>query len=179
MCKIVGDGQRFRDASYSEGPGFKSQPGDRLFWLKCFVIFLSPPRQMLGSYLKSWPWPLRSAPFPIHHSLITPSFDDALSKVTEKAKTNKKKSLRRSDDGGSKHLWNVYQLLWDWNSDGEHNSSENGRSCVRRFVRYHSVTVTSILPHLMKHFWSVYNGILTVKSPCSGQKKCIIHSCYI
>jgi hypothetical protein len=35
-------------ASYSGGPGFKSRPGDRLFWLRLFVVFLNPYRQMSG-----------------------------------------------------------------------------------------------------------------------------------
>jgi hypothetical protein len=39
-------------ASYSGGPGFKSRPGGRLPWLRVFMVFLSPSRQMLGQYLK-------------------------------------------------------------------------------------------------------------------------------
>jgi hypothetical protein len=35
-------------ASYSGGPGFKSRPGDRLYWLRFFVVFLSPSRKMPG-----------------------------------------------------------------------------------------------------------------------------------
>jgi hypothetical protein len=35
-------------ASYSGRPGFKSRPWDWLYWLKCFVVFLSPSRQMPG-----------------------------------------------------------------------------------------------------------------------------------
>jgi hypothetical protein len=34
--------------SYSGGPGFKSRPEGRLFWLTFFVVFLSPSRQMPG-----------------------------------------------------------------------------------------------------------------------------------
>jgi hypothetical protein len=33
-------------ASYAGGPGFKSRPADRLFWLRFLVVFLSPYRQM-------------------------------------------------------------------------------------------------------------------------------------
>jgi hypothetical protein len=39
-------------ASYSGGRGFKSRPGDQLFWLRFLVVFLSPSRQMPGYYLK-------------------------------------------------------------------------------------------------------------------------------
>jgi hypothetical protein len=33
----------------------------------------------------------------------------------------------------------------DYNSDEEHNISENVRSCMGRFARYHRITVTSVL----------------------------------
>jgi hypothetical protein len=39
-------------AAYSGGPRFKSRPGNRLSWLRFFVVFLSPSRQMPGQYLK-------------------------------------------------------------------------------------------------------------------------------
>jgi hypothetical protein len=39
-------------ASYSGGPGFKSRPGDRLSWLRYFVVFLSSSKQMQGSTSK-------------------------------------------------------------------------------------------------------------------------------
>jgi hypothetical protein len=34
-------------ASHSEGPGFKSRPGDRTFWLRVFVVLLMPSIRML------------------------------------------------------------------------------------------------------------------------------------
>jgi hypothetical protein len=37
--------------SCSEGPGFKSEPGDRLSWLWFFVFLLSPSRQIPDSAL--------------------------------------------------------------------------------------------------------------------------------
>jgi hypothetical protein len=37
--------------SYSGGLEFKSRPGHRLYWLKIFVIFLSPPGKFQGSAL--------------------------------------------------------------------------------------------------------------------------------
>jgi hypothetical protein len=58
-------------ASYSVGSRIKSQPGDRLSWLRPFAVFLSPSRKMPGKYLKIRPWPLPSKSFPIHHSFIT------------------------------------------------------------------------------------------------------------
>jgi hypothetical protein len=36
---------------YSEGPEFKSWPRDQLSWLRLFMVFLSPSRQMSGLYL--------------------------------------------------------------------------------------------------------------------------------
>jgi hypothetical protein len=39
-------------ASYSGGPGFKRRPGDRLSWLRVFVVFLSPSRPTRESALK-------------------------------------------------------------------------------------------------------------------------------
>jgi hypothetical protein len=38
-------------ASYSRRPGFKSRPRDRPFWLRPFVVFLNPPKQMPDSNL--------------------------------------------------------------------------------------------------------------------------------
>jgi hypothetical protein len=39
-------------ASYSGGPGFKSRPGDRLSWVRTFVVLRRPSRQIPGEYLK-------------------------------------------------------------------------------------------------------------------------------
>jgi hypothetical protein len=36
----------------------------------------------------------------------------------------------------------------DYNSDGEYNRSGNGRGGMGRFVRYHTVTVTSIINYI-------------------------------
>lgn len=36
----------------------------------------------------------------------------------------------------------------DYNSDWEHNRSGNGRGGMGRFVRYHPVTVTSIINYV-------------------------------
>jgi hypothetical protein len=38
----------FNTPSYSWGPGFKSRSGDRLCWLRFFVVFLSASRQIPG-----------------------------------------------------------------------------------------------------------------------------------
>jgi hypothetical protein len=40
-------------ASYTEGPWFKSRPGNPLSWLKFSVVFLNPSRQVLEQYLKA------------------------------------------------------------------------------------------------------------------------------
>jgi hypothetical protein len=39
-------------ASYSEGPGFKSRPGDGLSWARDFVFFPSSSRRIPGLYLR-------------------------------------------------------------------------------------------------------------------------------
>jgi hypothetical protein len=39
-------------ASYSGCPWFKSRPGNSLSWLRLFMVFFSPSRQILGLYLK-------------------------------------------------------------------------------------------------------------------------------
>jgi hypothetical protein len=49
------------------GPRFKSWPRDRLSWLRVFVVFLGPSRQIRGEYLKIRPWPFPSKFFPFHH----------------------------------------------------------------------------------------------------------------
>jgi hypothetical protein len=61
--------------SYSGGPGFSSQPGDRLSWLSFFVIFLSFSKRMSGWYLKINNRFLPNS-FHCHHSRLTISFDD-------------------------------------------------------------------------------------------------------
>jgi hypothetical protein len=38
----------YTPASYSWGPWFKSRFGDRLYWLRIFVVFLSPSKRMPG-----------------------------------------------------------------------------------------------------------------------------------
>jgi hypothetical protein len=45
-------GQVANTPSYSRGSWLKSRPGDRLYWLMLFVVFLSPSRQMPLQYLK-------------------------------------------------------------------------------------------------------------------------------
>jgi hypothetical protein len=49
-------------ASYSGVPGFTSRPGNRLSWLRPFVVFLSLSRRMPG-YLKIRPRPLPTKSF--------------------------------------------------------------------------------------------------------------------
>jgi len=61
-------------ASKSGGPGFRSEPGDRLSWLR-FSWFFSASRRILGQYLKIRPWQLPSKSFRVHHLRITLSFD--------------------------------------------------------------------------------------------------------
>jgi hypothetical protein len=39
----------------------------------------------------------------------------------------------------------VEWIMNDYNLDGEHNRSENGRSCTGHFVQYHPLTLTSNL----------------------------------
>jgi hypothetical protein len=74
--------------SYSEGPEYKSRPGDRLFRLRFFVVFLSPSYTMSGYYLKIRPRTLPSESFPLHHSLII--YHSALyTLLLEKASRNK------------------------------------------------------------------------------------------
>jgi hypothetical protein len=53
---------------YLGGPRFNFQPRGQLSWLRYFVIFLSPCRQILGKYLEYGPLLLLSASFPILHS---------------------------------------------------------------------------------------------------------------
>jgi hypothetical protein len=60
--------------SYSAGDGFKSWPGDRLYCVWCFVIFLSPSRH---AGIVPWirPRPLPYTSFQISHTPITLPFD--------------------------------------------------------------------------------------------------------
>jgi hypothetical protein len=54
--------------SYSKGPGLKSRPGDRLSLLTACVVFLTPSWQLRETVLPS-------VSFPVHCSLIAPSFN--------------------------------------------------------------------------------------------------------
>jgi hypothetical protein len=71
-------------SSYSRGPGFRYRPGDRLSWLR-FSSFFSVPEDkcwdstLILGYERFFP-----TPFPIHHSLITPSFDAVSSTLQKK-----------------------------------------------------------------------------------------------
>jgi hypothetical protein len=72
-------------ASYSGGPRFKSRPGDRLSWLRFFVVFSIPPGECRESTLKIRPRSLPTKSFQIHHySLVTLS-STLYGLVTEKA----------------------------------------------------------------------------------------------
>jgi hypothetical protein len=54
-----------------------SHLGPETGYLERFVVvFLSASNRMLGYYLKNWPRQIPSKSFPIHHLLITLSFDD-------------------------------------------------------------------------------------------------------
>jgi hypothetical protein len=96
-------------ASYSGGPGFKSRTGDRLSWLRFFVVFSDPPVTCCDSTLNE----VTTASFHVlsnssltYHPLI-------LVWVTGKALLNKLQTqkcycLHQSpDNGDSKHLRNV------------------------------------------------------------------------
>jgi hypothetical protein len=56
-------------ASYSGGTELKSRPGDRLSWLRFFVVSLNPPGKCQDR-MKIKPRPIPSASFPIHLSLF-------------------------------------------------------------------------------------------------------------
>jgi hypothetical protein len=75
-------------ASYSGGSSLKNRPVDLLSWLKFFVVFLSPSRQMPEGHLKIRLRPLPSKSFSIPHSLISFSFDSIIWAI-EKASLNK------------------------------------------------------------------------------------------
>jgi hypothetical protein len=64
--------------------------------MRHLVDFVSPSRQILGKFLKIRPRPLPSTSLPVHHLLITPSFDTVWSGVTEKALLNKQQTNKTS-----------------------------------------------------------------------------------
>jgi hypothetical protein len=96
-------------ASYSGGRGFKPRAGDRLYWLRFFVIFHRLSRHILGLHLEIRPLPLPSTSFQIYISLITPSLD-IIFWVTEKASLNKLQNRHKAAlvrDVGIRYRWVV------------------------------------------------------------------------
>jgi hypothetical protein len=78
-------------ASYSWGPEFKSQRGDRRFWPRFFVGFLSPFRQMYVQYLKlghdhflPHTFQLIIHQSPHHSTLIIWATDSVVKEITNK-----------------------------------------------------------------------------------------------
>jgi hypothetical protein len=92
-------------ASCPGGPGFNSQPGDRLSWLRVFVVFLSPSRRIPGYQLKIRPRPLPSNSFRfIIHLLPYHSTLYSLSNWKSVVKQNYR----------HKFIWRFWLLLDRW-----------------------------------------------------------------
>jgi hypothetical protein len=91
-------------------------PGDRLSWLKYFVVFRRPSRRMPGQCLKIRLRPLSTKSFPIHHHSRTIRSWTLQSVVTEKRRTIKnrlstyKYNARHNLEDQRRYFWSSARL---------------------------------------------------------------------